>query len=305
MSMKVLVLGGNGFIGSHVVDQLLLEGYQVRIFDRSPEHHREPLAQVDYIFGTFDDQLQVAKAMQGVDAICHLISTTVPSTSNLDPIADVQSNLVNTLSLLESMRKNGVRRLLYLSSGGTVYGNPKYSPIDEEHPLNPICSYGVVKVAIEKYLMMYQYLYDLDVIIFRPSNPYGPRQSYVGVQGLISVLLNKALTGDTFQMWGDGSIVRDYLHVTDLAKLCVHGLSSDHCGVYNAGSGQGYSVHDILAIVHDLTHQKIHVHANVGRDFDVKKVVLNINAAVSIFHWQPEITLTQGIQTHLSWLQQQ
>jgi len=222
--MKVLVLGGNGFIGSHVVDQLLAAGHKVRVFDRSAERYRDPIKQVEYRLGRFDDTFQVAEALQGMDAVCHLISTTVPGTSNLDPVADVKNNLINTLNLLEQMRKKGLRRILYLSSGGTVYGNPESSPISENHPLKPISSYGIVKVAIEKYLFMYQQLYGLQPVILRPSNPYGPRQGHAGVQGLIGTLLARAFSGETLEIWGDGSIVRDYMHVSDLARLCVVAL---------------------------------------------------------------------------------
>jgi len=300
--MKVLVLGGNGFIGSHVVDQLLAAGHKVRVFDRSPERYREPLKQVEYRLGRFDDTFQVAEALQGVDAVCHLISTTVPGTSNLDPVADVQSNLVNTLYLLEQMRKKGLRRILYLSSGGTVYGNPESSPISENHPLKPISSYGIVKVAIEKYLFMYQQLYGLQPVILRPSNPYGPRQGHAGVQGLIGTLLARAFSGETLEIWGDGSIVRDYMHVSDLARLCVVALEDNSCGVFNAGSGEGHSINQIIEMIRDLTGSELKVRYEEARSFDVKEVVLDISSAMQQFDWKPEVELSTGIREHMEWL---
>jgi len=300
--MKILVLGGNGFIGSHLVDQLLAGGHRVRVFDRAPERFREPLKQVEYRIGRFDDTFQVAEALQGVDVVCHLISSTVPGTSNLDPVADVQSNLVNTLYLLEQMRKKGLRRILYLSSGGAVYGNPQASPISEDHPLNPISSYGVVKVAIEKYLLMYQQLYGLQPIILRPSNPYGPRQGHTGVQGLIGTLLVRTMAGETLDIWGDGSIVRDYMHVGDLAKLSVIALESKVCGVFNAGSGEGYSINQIIAMIRDLMEDELNVRYQEGRSFDVKEVVLDISRASAAFGWKPAVPLLEGIRGHLEWL---
>jgi len=300
--MKVLVLGGNGFIGSHVVDQLLAGGHKVRVFDRSPERYRAPLKQVEYRLGRFDDTFQVAEALQGVDAVCHLISTTVPGTSNLDPVADVQNNLVNTLHLLEQMRKKSLHRILYLSSGGTVYGNPESSPICEDQPLKPISSYGVVKVAIENYLYMYQQLYGLQPVILRPSNPYGPRQGHAGVQGLIGTLLARALSGETLEIWGDGSIVRDYMHVGDLARLCASALESNSCGVFNAGSGEGYSINQIISMIRDLTGGKLDVRYEAARAFDVKEVVLDISSAMQQFGWKPAVELSTGIREHMEWL---
>jgi UDP-glucose 4-epimerase len=299
--MKVLVLGGTGFIGSHVVDHLLAAGHEVRVFDRSPERFREPLKQVEYCLGRFDDTFLVAEALDGIDVVCHLISTTVPGTSNLDPVSDVQSNLVSTLQLLEQMRKKDLRRILFLSSGGTVYGNPETSPISEEHPLNPISSYGVVKVAIEKYLYMYQQLYGFKPIVLRPSNPYGSRQGHAGVQGLIGTLLAKMLVGEVFEIWGDGSIIRDYIHVNDLARLCVTVLKDETCGVFNVGSGEGYSIHEIIALIRKMANEELQITYREGRSFDVKEVVLDISRAGAQFGWEPEISLADGISDQLRW----
>jgi len=300
--MKILVLGGNGFIGSHVVDQMLAAGHKVRVFDRSPERYREPLKQVEYRLGRFDDTFQMAEALQGMDVVCHLISTTVPGTSNLDPVADIENNLINTLHLLEQMRKKGLNRILYLSSGGAVYGNPKSSPVSEDDPLNPISSYGAVKVAIEKYLFMYQQLYGLQPIILRPSNPYGPRQGHSGVQGVIGTLLAREQAGEMLEIWGDGSIIRDYMYVGDLARLCVTALEGNACGVFNAGSGEGHSINEIIAMVRSLTNDDLLVSYSEGRSFDVKEVVLDISRASRQFNWQPTMPLFDGIRDHMEWL---
>ncbi len=300
--MKVLVLGGNGFIGSHIVDQLLVAGHQVRVLGRSPECYRKPLKQVEYHLCSFDNEFQVAEALDGMDAVCHLISTTVPASSNLNPIADVESNLINILSLLEQMRKKNIHRLLFLSSGGTVYGNPELSPVSENHPLNPICSYGVVKVSIEKYLNMYQKVYGLQPVILRPSNPYGPRQGNTGVQGLIGTLLARVESSEIFDVWGDGSIVRDYIHVSDLARLCVLALESEACGVFNAGSGKGYSINEMISLIFQVTGKDVEVSYQKERSFDVKEVVLDISAANAEFDWKPKTALADGIADQLQWL---
>jgi len=303
--LRVLVLGGNGFIGSHVVDHLVAAGHKVRVFDRSVELYREPLKHVEYRFGRFDDTFQVAEALDGMDAVCHLISSTVPGTSNLDPVVDVESNLVNTLKLLEQMRKKNLHRILYLSSGGAVYGNTVTSPIGEDQPLNPISSYGVVKVSIEKYLLMYQQLYGFKPIILRPSNPYGPRQGHVGVQGLIGTFLARILAGERLEIWGDGSVVRDYMHVSDLSRLCVSALESETCGVFNAGSGEGNSINQIVDLIRNLADEELQIDYRQGRACDVQEVVLDISKAIEAFNWSPEVSLSDGILNHLEWLRDQ
>ena len=169
--MKILVLGGNGFLGSHIVEELLSHNHDVRVFDRSVNKAHLPFPNVYYYWGDFSDSLLIAEALESVDLVIHCISTTMPSTSNRNPTLDIQQNLITTVNLLESMTRAGVKRLIYLSSGGTVYGSPKQLPVNEDHALNPICSYGVVKVAIENYIGMFKALYGLKPIILRPSNP--------------------------------------------------------------------------------------------------------------------------------------
>ena len=157
------------------------------------------------------------------------------------------------MHLLDQMRFNDVRRIVFLSSGGTVYGNPDTAPVTEIHPLRPICSYGVVKVAIENYLFMYHDLYGIEPVVLRPSNPIGPRQGHFGIQGVVPTFLRRLLDGELIEVWGDGSVVRDYLDITDLAALCLRAGTSEVIGVFNAGSGIGTSVNDILAIIESVT----------------------------------------------------
>ena len=300
--MNILVLGGNGFIGSHIVDSLLEAGHSVRVFDRISEAYREPLHNVEYHFGNFDDQFLLAKALQGIDAVVHLISTSVPSTSNLDPASDVSSNLISTIELFELMRKQNISRILFMSSGGTVYGNPTMSPIPEDHPLDPISSYGIVKVAIEKYLFMYQQLYGFNPIILRASNPYGPRQGNAGLQGLIGTFLSRMLAKKPLVVWGSGEVIRDYLHIEDLARLSVKAVGSTETGVFNAGSGEGFSINQIIATLNDVVGYAADVKYEKNRDFDVKKVVLDNSKAMTVFDWKADTGLLKGVQSQMGWL---
>lgn len=294
--MSVLVIGGNGFLGSSLVEGLRAAGHAVRVLDRSAPRADVDWRGVDYRIGGLDDADSLKLALDGIERVYHLASTTVPGSSNRDPAFDVSSNLLGALRLVEAMAAADIRRIVFFSSGGTVYGNPERIPVDEGHPLRPISSYGVVKVAIENYLMMYARLGTLDPIILRPSNPYGPRQSTSGMQGAIGAFLGKAKAGSGVSIWGDGEVVRDYVYVDDLIELAIRAGSSDACGVFNAGSGRGQSLNELCALVRELTGSPLPVEYLPGRDFDVSKIVLDIHAAQSRFDWSPQVSLRDGVE---------
>jgi UDP-glucose 4-epimerase len=300
--MRALVLGGSGFIGSHLVDALRADGHRVRVFDRQPDRFRDEMKGVDYRYGSLGDVADVAEALAGIEVVFHLVSTSVPSTSNLDPVADIQGNLVPAVQLLDQMRRLDVRRIVFLSSGGTVYGNPTTSPVTEAHPLNPICSYGVVKVAMENYLFMYRDLYGIEPIVLRPSNPVGPRQGHLGVQGVVPTFLRRILDGDPIMVWGDGTVVRDYIDIADLALLCVRAGVSDAIGVFNAGSGIGTSIQEVLSIIESVTGRPAEVEYQPARPFDVQSIVLDNGLARRTFGWSPTVDLDESIRRLWSWL---
>lgn len=300
--MKVLVFGGCGFIGSHLVDALLDAGHSVRVLDHSPERFRPPLPGVDIHKAELGDEAAVRKALQGMDMVYHALSTTLPESSNRDPEADVLGNLLPMLRLLNAMKEEGVKRMVYLSSGGTVYGNTDVVPTPESQVLNPVCSYGIVKSAIEKYLFMHQHLHGLQPVVIRPANPYGPRQNPTGIQGAISTFMSRMMRGEPIEIWGDGSIVRDFFHVADLARLCVQAGDSNKTGIYNAGSGKGCSIRELVNIVAETGGFDPRVDFKPARSFDVHKVVLDISKAGRDFGWQPRISLREGILDFWQWM---
>lgn len=299
--MHVLVLGGNGFIGSHVVDSLLASGHKVRVFDRGPEMFRSPLSGVEYKMGVFSDVPMLAEALEGVDVVYHLISTTLPSSSNLDPIADVEGNLLNTIRLLQLMVQKNIKRIIYLSSGGTVYGIPKIIPIPETHSLNPICSYGVVKVAVENYLMMFQSLYGIEPVVLRVSNPYGERQGHQGVQGVVGTFICKAIRDEEIVLWGDGSVVRDFIYVSEVASCCVSVLDSEVGGIFNVGRGEGVSIRQVIECIEKVSGKSLKVDYRARRGFDIPRVELDISKARDQFDWESSLSLEQGIRKTWSW----
>jgi UDP-glucose 4-epimerase len=300
--MKALVLGGCGFIGSHVVDALLARGHSVTAYDRAAERFREPLAGVEYLFGDLSDKMAVAEAITGKEVVFHLVSTTFPGTANLDPHSDVTDNLLGTLSLLETMRSLGVFRIVYLSSGGTVYGKPEVEVVPETHPLRPMNSYGIVKVAIESYLDMYGALHGLSPVAIRAANPFGPRQSHQGVQGVVATFMRLVAQGKPIEVWGDGSVVRDYLYVSDLAELCVRAAESDVTGPLNAGSGIGRSVKEIIAAISKVSDQPVRVIHKASRAVDVPRSVLDVSRARELLGWEAATPFESALQDTWNWV---
>jgi UDP-glucose 4-epimerase len=302
--MKIIILGGDGFIGSHLVEKLLTSNeHSITILNRTKNNFSKVHTNINYIFGDFNDIDILRKAIWSSDLVIHLISTTVPITSNLDPIYDVKANLIGTLNLLEEMNKQEIKKFIFLSSGGTIYGNPKYVPMDEEHPLNPINSYGIVKMSIEKYIKLYAKKYNFKYCIIRPSNPYGPRQRFDGMQGVISTFLYKSLKNEPVTVWGKGSEVRDYIYIDDLIDILNIIVNNElENSIYNVGYGEGYSVQDIIEKIERVVGKKLdikYIKANVEM---VKEVTLDITKIKKDFCWQPKTSLLSGIQKHFEWL---
>ncbi len=294
--MTTLVLGGNGFIGSHLVDRLLTDGHAVRVFDKYEERYRASLSQVDYRFGDFGNRGLLAEALQGIDIVFHLISTSLPKTSNDDPAYDVQSNVIETLFLLEKCVEVGVKKVVYISSGGTVYGRPLQLPVPEDAPHEPECSYGITKLTIEKYLALYRQLHGLEYVVVRPSNPYGSRQNPHGIQGAIPVFLGRVAKGEPIEIWGDGEVVRDYLYIDDLVDgICRAAFTVAEERIFNVGSGAGVSLNKIVAAIRMVTGREVQVVYQPGRAFDVPAIYLDITRAGNKLGWKPETSLHDGI----------
>lgn len=298
--MNVLVLGGGGFIGSHIAEALGGQGINVRIFNRGSVL---PFLNGDWVSGDFLDKALLLSALRDIDVVVHSLGTSVPATSTMDPIFDVESNLIGTLQLLAAMRESEVSRLIYLSSGGTVYGNTSFGLVSEDCPLSPISSYGAVKVAIEKFIGVAAHEWGLSPVILRPSNPYGERQA-VGRQGLISNILDRVLKGQPVTVFGDGLNVRDYVYVRDLAELVVAAVCSDKAGTFNVGSGVGHTILDIIRLAERVTDTVIPVERMAARRFDVREIVLDCSSVASAFGWRAATDIESGMKAHFDWLKQ-
>jgi UDP-glucose 4-epimerase len=306
--MKAVIFGGGGFIGSSIADRLLADGHELRVFERprvEPYRAFLPTEKVEWRTGDLLSQHEVAEAIDGMDAVIHLVSSTLPKSSNDDPIYDVQSNLVATLQMLNAMVQKGVSRIVFISSGGTVYGTPVYLPIDEKHPTEPNVSYGITKLAIEKYLLMYQRLHGMRATILRVTNPFGERQRVETAQGAVGVFLHRALNNQAIDIWGDGSVTRDYIYIRDVADAFARALTYEgpH-SVFNISSGVGTNLNELIGVIEAAIGCKVERRHLPARPFDVPTSVLSNDLARRELHWSPGTSLEDGVATTARWVAQ-
>lgn len=304
--MKTLILGGAGFIGSHLAEALLAQGHEVRIFDRPHIQIPAELKEchgIEWMQGDFLSVADIQAAVDGVELIFHLVSTTLPKNSNDDPGYDVGTNVIGSLHLLDAAVRLGIRKIVFISSGGTIYGIPSQIPIPETHPTDPLVSYGISKLAIEKYLKLYHELHGLDYAVLRVANPYGERQRTDVAQGAVAVFAKKALAGETIEIWGDGSVTRDYIYIADLIEAFV--LAASYQGqerIFNIGGGHGLSLNQLLATLEELLARPVNRRFLPARKFDVPVNVLDITRAREVLGWAPRTPFKVGLQRTLQWL---
>ena len=301
--MKVLVLGGSGFLGSYVVDELIAAAHNVVSFDRSHERFRPQNKNVEYCQADLGNRGELDDVLAGgVEVVVHLVSSTIPQSSNDDPIFDVQSNLVESIALFEMCVKHKVRKVVFVSSGGTIYGSPNTPIITEDHPTLPVCSYGIVKLAIENYLRMFYSLSGLQYHVLRLSNPFGSRQDPRGKQGAAAVFMFNILNGKEVSIWGDGSVVRDFIHVSDFARACIAAIYSEKVGVLNIGSGVGLSIKELLAATEKVVNLPAKVNWLPSRSYDVSRIVLDCELARKELGWIPSVSLESGLFEMKEWM---
>lgn len=305
-SIKCVIFGGGGFIGSAIADRLLLDGHSVRIFERprvEPYRKFTESEQVEWVAGDLQSTHDVSNAIDGVDVVLHLVSTTLPKNSNDDPIYDVQSNLLATLQMLNAMVVKKVPKIVFISSAGTVYGIPKYLPIDEQHPTDPLVSYGIIKLTIEKYLHLFKHMHGIKTITLRVANPYGERQRIETAQGAVGVFLHHAFKGIPIEIWGDGTVTRDYIHISDVAEAFASAVDYDGVkSVFNISSGFGTSLNELIDMLERFLGREVLRHYLPGRPFDVPVSVLDNSLALQELGWKPQVKLEEGIVKTADWM---
>lgn len=302
-----LVVGGGGFIGGHLVRTLLeRNNRKITVVGRSATPRCNLPGGVNYVQLAQDNPSEtLRRVMVGVDEIVDLAHATVPKTSFDDPVQDVLQNLPFTVSLIKLAAERKLRQFVFVSSGGTVYGNPHSLPIDESHPTNPVSPYGITKLAAEKYGLMYHALEGLPFTVARPGNPYGPNQLGKVGQGFVATVLTAALEGNPVRIFGECGTTRDYIFIDDLVRGIRDVLDyGDPGAVYNIGSGQGMDNQQVIQVIQrciasdSLNLSVIH---EAARPFDVAANVLNSGRLYYKTGWRPEVGFAEGIERTWRW----
>ncbi|WP_273278170.1 NAD-dependent epimerase/dehydratase family protein [Methanothrix soehngenii] len=304
---RCLVVGGNGFIGSHLSERLLREGYEVAVLDRfksGVNNLWEISGQIEIFRGSYLDQELLRTAMEGMDYVFHYASSTTPATSIADPVYEIESNLLGSVRLLQIARDEGVKKVIFPSSGGTIYGEPKRLPVREEDCALPSNPYAISKWAVERYLHHFHELYGLDYLILRYSNPYGERQSPYGKQGVIPIFLNRIKHNQRPVIYGDGSMVRDYIYINDIIEatsILFERVIKDK--VFNVGSGIGVSLNEIIKTMYSILGEEIRpiYEINSSRTY-VTSIVLDIAKIETKTGWKPSTSIEEGIRKTWIWI---
>lgn len=298
--MRCCLIGGNGFIGSHLAPLLEASGRDLTVVGRSGAPARKLPPRAKYVCGDYGDQDLLRKLIAQTDELIDLAYATVPQTSFADPMFDLQANLPPSVAMLRIAAELGLRRVVLMSSGGTVYGAAQSLPIGEEHPTDPISPYGITKLTIEKYGLMYHRLRGLAVIIVRPGNAFGPGQTPEAGQGFVATAIARILSNRGVTIYGPEGTVRDYVHVADVAKGVAAALEHGQPGSsYNIGTGVGRSNADLLSSIEPLASRsgrRIDVRFDERRGFDVSANVLDSAKLTGISGWKPSIPFETGIE---------
>ncbi len=296
--MKALVTGGAGFIGSHVVDSYVRAGWEVVVVDDLSTGHRSNINPAVKFYEVDIRSPEIGEIFrhEKPTVLNHHAAQMSVRISVAEPIRDADINILGTLNLLEQARQHGIERIVYISSGGAVYGEPEYLPCDEEHPVHPICQYGASKHTVEHYLYMYHLNYGMSYAVLRYPNVYGPRQDPEGEAGVVAIFTGQMLSDAVVVINGDGEQSRDFVFVEDCASAnLLLSEPSGPVGIYNLGSGEGTSINTIFASLKDITgyrQQAKHGPAKLGETY---QIFLDASKAQEELGWEKQINLHDGL----------
>jgi len=306
---KILILGADGFLGSNLAKSLIEDkDCEIRAFDLFKDGATRNLAgyekKVEIFPGNFLNREDIKKALKGMDYVFHFISLTTPGSSMNDPLIDMDTNIRGTVVLLEECAKSKVKKIIFPSSGGAIYGNQDKKLLRENDPQNPISPYAISKLAIEKYLEYYRLNYGLNYLILRYSNPYGPGQNVAGSQGIIPIFLNLVKQKKPITIFGDGENVRDYIFIDDAirnTKKIAFNSKTKH-RLYNIGSGKGVTINKVINTIQKVTGEKVKVKKMPARSIDVRRVVLDTRRIKSEIDYSLKVNLKEGIKKTWNWV---
>lgn len=300
--MNIILLGAAGFIGTNLALALAKDpAHQITLVDRQLSYFQPVISKgqpnVSLVESPLTADTDYGALVKGQDVVYHLISTTVPTTSNQAISEELKANVILSANLFEACVHQGVGKVVFISSGGTVYGKKVECPLHENTPTNPITSYGVQKVTIEKLLYLYNYMHGLDYRIIRLANPYGPYQRPNGVLGAITTFTYKALRGEEIQVYGDGSVMRDFIYIDDAVRgilKIVEGNDAHH--TFNLGCGYGTSIKHVLDTIQQTLGIPMKVNYTKARKVDVPVNYLDIKRYETAYGSLNPVSLEEGIR---------
>jgi len=302
--MRVLVTGGAGFIGSNLVDRLIEKGADVSVVDNlltGFERNINPRAKFYKVDVRDRDRLREIFESERPEYVHHLAAQMDVRRSVEEPTFDAENNILGGLNVITSSLESGVKKIIYASTGGAVYGEPQYLPVDERHPVNPICQYGISKHTVEHYLYLYRYLYGLNYTVLRYPNVYGPRQNPKGEAGVNAIFIGMMLEGRTPTIFGDGKQLRDYVYVDDVVEANLLAMEKGDGEIYNIGSGIGISVNKIYSMLSEiLSFDKPPIYAP-PRLGEIQKVYLDSSKAQGELGWKPRVNFEDGLRKTIAW----
>jgi len=296
---KILVTGGAGFIGSHVVDLFLAKGYEVVVLDDLSTGRLSNL-NTEAKFYQIDirsPEVREVFAAEKPDYVSHHAAQMDVRRSVAQPLFDADVNILGSINLIECAREFDVKHFIYISSGGAAYGEPERLPCDEEHPINPICQYGASKHTVEHYLYMYHVNYGLDYTVLRYPNVFGPRQNPEGEAGVVAIFIGKMLAGEPVIVNGDGEQTRDFVYVGDCAYANYLAVTVDHqSGIYNLGWSRPTSINEIFFILAKATEYTYSIQHGPAKLGETRHIYLDARKAARELGWAPTVTLEQGLE---------
>lgn len=297
--MKIAILGASGFIGKHVTRRLISEGLYCVGIDKNPIGIRSSL--LDSIACDFSDLETIVPAINQCDVLIHAISTTVPATSVRNRIYDIESNLINTVKLIEKFSKTKKLRVIFLSSGGTVYGEQKRFPVNESMSTNPVCSYGIVKLAIEKYLMEFDRDGLIDALILRISNPYGTGVDISKGQGVVPTFVDAMIEGRKIRVAGNGEVLKDYIYIDDLVEAIYRAISYTGLEkIINISTSVGTSLNQLIETIHHFLAIDYEIEFIEKSIYDCGHNILDSSLAEVSMSWKANTDIKTGIARYLN-----
>lgn len=300
---KVLVTGGAGFIGSHIVDALVGLGHEVHILDdlSSGTQSNVPDAAVLHVMDVRSPEVSALFEDEQFELLVHHAAQMDVRKSVTDPRYDADVNIGGLINLMEAGRQNGLKKVVFASTGGAIYGEPEYAPQDEAHPLKPLSPYGIAKLSSEKYLFFYKEQYGIEYVALRYGNVYGPRQNPHGEAGVVAIFAERMLAGESTTINGDGLQTRDYVFVRDVVAANLAAVRFVGSGVFNVGTSIETDVKTLWRELQDLVDPGVQAVHGPGKPGEQRRSVLSFARTREVLGWEPTVDVKNGLRSTLEW----